>query len=140
MTEWMLLLVAFASAGEPASPPTALPVSLDRIRAGLARSPIIDLSVAAVPPPHFRVEIQGRRYFRDIPTVWDVRPTLMPSLPSPAGSPGSPALVQVDLLGLGRQIASAVGKAGRARAARAAREEVQDALREFCEDRSCDPR
>jgi hypothetical protein len=135
VTEWLLLVMALAAAGEPADPPAAPPVSVDRIRAGLARTPAIDLS-AAVPPPDFHVEIQGQRFYQEVPWTWDIPPGPGPAV---AGR-GSPALMQVDLLSLGRAAASAIGKANRARAARAAREEVVEALREFCADRSCDPR
>jgi hypothetical protein len=129
----MLLVMALAAAGAPADPPSAPPVSFDRIRAALARTPAIDLS-AAVPPSDFQVETQGHQFYREVPWTWEVSPG-----PGPVViGRGSPALMQVDLLSLGRAAASAVGKANRARAARAAREEVADALREFCADRRCE--
>jgi hypothetical protein len=133
VTEWLLLVMALAAAGEPADPPSALPVSFDRIRAGLARTPVINLS-AAVPPSDFQVETQGHPYYQEVPWTWEVAPG-----PGPVViGRGSPALMQVDLLRLGRAAASAIGKANRARAAGAAREEPADALREFCADHRCE--
>jgi hypothetical protein len=129
----MLLVMALAAAGEPAAPPSAPPVSLDRIRAGLARTPALDLS-GAVPPADFRVETEGHPFYTEMPWTWEVS-----AGPGPVRiGRGSPALMQVDLLSLGRAAASAVGNVKRARAARAAREEVADALREFCAERQCD--
>jgi hypothetical protein len=140
----MLVALGLAAVAAPAeaqgAPP---PVSLDRIRAELARSPAIDLSVAdpsvVLPPVRFRVEVQGRRYYREMPPVWEIPPGASTLAPS-SMSRGSPVLLQVDLLGLGRQLGSAVGKVRRARAGRAAREDVEEALREYCADRDCELR
>jgi hypothetical protein len=137
-----LMLVAVAGAADAQTAPP--PVSLDRIRAELARTPAIDLSAVdpsvGEPELHFRVEVQGRRYYRDVPRIWETTQGPAPGLPPLSMSRGSPALVQVDLLGLGRQIGSAIGRSRRARAGRAAHEDVENALREFCEDRDCEPR
>jgi hypothetical protein len=136
------MMLTFAAAGavahaQPADPPAADPVSLERIRAGLAR-PAIDLS-AVTPAPDFHVEVEGRRFYREDPPLWETWQGLMMAPPS-VPSQGSPALVQVDLLGLGRQAAAAVSRVRRARATRAAHAEAEEALREFCADRDCDPR
>jgi hypothetical protein len=140
---WTVIVLTFAATGaaaqaQPSDPPAPAQVSLERIRAGLARPSAIDLSVAA-PAPDFHVEVEGRRFYRDDPPLWETWQGLTAAPPSlPAH--GSPALVQVDLLGLGRQAAAAVSRVRRARAARAAHAEAEDALREFCADRDCDPR
>jgi hypothetical protein len=134
------LAAAAAPAGAQGAPP---PVSLDRIRAGLARSPAIDLSAVdssvVAPEPRFRVEVQGRRYYRDVLPTWEIAPGPGPVL-APSTSRGSPSLLQVDLLGLSRQIGSAIGKVRRARAGRAAHEEVEEELRQFCAERDCGSR
>jgi hypothetical protein len=135
-----LVAVAAPAGAQQGAPP---PVSLDRIRAGLARSPAIDLSTidpsVVAPEPRFRVEIQGRRYYRDVPPTWDIAPGSGPVL-APSTSRGTPSLLQVDLLGLSRQIGSAIGKVRRARAGRAAHEEVEEELRQFCAARDCTSR
>lgn len=138
----VLLVLALSLVADPAAPAdgeNAPPVSLDRIRAALARPPALDLS-AATPPVHFHVEVQGRRFYRDIPPIWATRPRLKWTPPPWSPSQTSPALFQVDLLGLGRPVASAVSGARRARAVRDAREEVEDARREFCAERECEAR
>jgi hypothetical protein len=141
MTRWLLLAFALGVADEAgaADPPAEPLVSLDRIRAGLARPPALDLSIAD-PSLHFHVEVQGQRYFREMPPIWDIGSRRGPARPPVFAAPGSPALMQVDLFGVGRQVASAVSKARRARAARAARGEVEETLRGYCADRDCDPR
>jgi hypothetical protein len=133
-----LVTVVAPAAAQGASPP----VSLERIRAELARTPAIDLSavdpVVVEPALRFHVEVQGR-YYRELPPVWEM-PRGTATLPPPSMSGGSPALLQIDVLGLGRQLGSAVSKVRRARAGRAAHEEVEEALREYCAGRDCDPR
>jgi hypothetical protein len=145
----MLGALVLAAAAEPAAAQIAPPpVSLARIRAELARPPAIDLSVvdpsvlasAVDASLHFHVEVQGRRYYRDIAPLWETQLGPTPTLPPSSLSGGSPALVQVDLLRLGRRVGSAVSKARRATDEDAAYQEVEAAKQEFCADRACDRR
>lgn len=135
----MLLAVLFAMAGQPAAAQTGPPMSLERIRARLARPPALDLTVAQ-PAPHFHVEVQGRQFYRDIPPIWDTTGNVTPALPRSLSSQGAPALIQVDLSRLGRRGTSAIVKAREAKAARSGRQEVDEALRQFCVDQVCDAR
>ena len=115
-----------------------LPVSLDRIRAALERSPREPLKTQ-LPRPNFRVEIQERQRFENLLAMLDFK-----SGPVPPGglygfeqrarlsSPwGSQPIVGVDVLSMGRLIANGISSARRSRAEAAAREEVKRALEEF---------
>jgi hypothetical protein len=119
--------------------PLDLPVSLERIREGLAsdRPSILD---ALERQPNFRVEVQEKR-----PNFADMFPPgSFDGGPVPPGGlyayeqqrmlfPNwTPTLFSFDALPLFRQLVNAIGDARRARAAAAAREEVERALAEFC--------
>lgn len=129
---------AAQTAGTDPQPP-ALPVSLDRVRAALERSPRQTLKIAA-PTPDFRVEIKEDQRFRELLPPWlDFRSGPIPPgglyafeqkarLSSPWG--GVP-IVSVDLLAIGHSIANGISRARRAHAEAAAREEVQRALDDF---------
>ena len=139
-----LLLIAILT-GAPAAAQDAtpaagasLPVSLDRIRAALERSPREPLKTQ-LPRPNFRVEIQERQRFENLLALLDFK-----SGPVPPGglygfeqrarlsSPwGSQPIVGVDVLAIGRLIANGVSSVKRTRAEAAAREEVKRALEEF---------
>ena len=138
-----LLLIAILTgapaAAQDATPaPANLPVSLDRIRAALERSPREPLKTQ-LPKPTFRVEIRERQRFEALLATLDFR-----SGPVPPGglygfeqrarlsSPwGSQPIVGVDVLAMGRLIANGISSARRSRAEAAAREEVKRALEEF---------
>jgi len=114
-----------------------LPVSVDRVRAGLARPPAIVIN-PPMPTVHFRVEVKEHQYFTELPPIdfgtgprGPELPFWMPRGPIPQVGT-TPALAGVDLLALGRGLAKRISAARRASAEQAAREEVQRALREFC--------
>jgi hypothetical protein len=112
--------------------------SVDRIRQALARPVRLNLTVP-LPEPDFRVEIQERRSFPDLPP-WNFSsgPT-----PAPWSAPSSgfpPPLFSLDLLSLGRSVGNAIHSAQHDRAVREAQEEVQEELRIFCASHDCTPR
>ena len=132
--------MAVPAVAQEATPKTApnLPVSVDRIRAALERSPVQRLKTA-LPTPNFRVKIQERLRFEELMASLDFR-----SGPVPPGglygfeqrarlsSPwGSQPIMGVDLLAIGRLFGSGLSNAKRARAEAAAREEVRRAVDEF---------
>ena len=139
-----LLLIAILT-GAPAAaqdatpaPGANLPVSLDRIRAALERSPREPLKTQ-LPKPTFRVEIRERQRFENLLATLDFK-----SGPVPPGglygfeqrarlsSPwGSQPIVGVDVLSIARLIGNGVSSARRSHAEAAAREEVKRALEEF---------
>ena len=133
----------------------ALPVSLDRIREGLATAPVKPLLSSLERPPDFKVEVEER-------TVTDILSTLdFKTGPAPAGglygyeqqqrlfSPVDRPLAQPyaafstsELITiaiqnlmfkyLGGRLADAVSDAERARAETAARGEVTGAITKYC--------
>jgi hypothetical protein len=121
------------------STPSGEAVSVDRIRQALARPVHLNLTVQ-LPEPDFRVEIQQRRSFPDLP------PWNFSSGPTPAPWAGpstgftTPALFNLDLLSLGRSVGNAIHSAERDRATREAQQEVQEELRVFCATHDCTPR
>jgi hypothetical protein len=135
------VLIAAPALPQDAAPaaPANLPVSLDRIRAALERSPVDPLRKPLLPRPNFRVEIRERQRFEELMATLDFR-----SGPVPPGglygfeqrarlsSPwGSQPIISVDLFSIGRLFGSGLSNARRARAEAAAREEVKRALDEF---------
>jgi len=112
-----------------------LPVSLDRVRAGLERTPGLTLTVTE-PTPHFRIIVHERRLFPDLPPIDfgdGVRRPAAPFWMATAPQIGTtPPLAAVDVMALASRLSNAIGSARRARAERNAREEVERALREFC--------
>jgi hypothetical protein len=113
-------------------------VSLDRIRAALERAPRKQLKTE-LPKPTFHVDIRERQRFEDLLATLDLR-----SGPVPLGglygfeqrarllpSPWASQPIGVDLLAIGRGIASGISSAKRSRAEAQAREEVRRALEEF---------
>jgi hypothetical protein len=123
----------------PSGSDARLPVSLDRIRAALARSPDKPLNLV-LPKPNFRVEIRERQRFEQLLASLDFRSGPVPPgglygfeqrarlSPSPWGSQ---PIASVDLIAIGRLIGNALSNARRAQAEAAAREEVRKALDEF---------
>jgi hypothetical protein len=140
---FIVLSAAAALCAAPAwaqdEPPLTLPVSLERIREGLAsaRPSLLDtLNLEAT----FRVEVKERR-----PNFVEMFPPgSFDGGPVPPGGlyayeqqrmlfPNStPALFTFDTLPVFRAVANAIGDARRARAAAAARAEVERAMAEFC--------
>jgi hypothetical protein len=144
---FIVLATAGALCAAPAwaqkdEPPLNLPVSLERIREGLAsdKPSLLDaLNLEAT----FRVEVKERR--PNFPNFAEMFPPgSFDGGPVPPGGlyayeqqrmlfPNStPALFTFDTLPVFRAIANAIGDARRARAATAARAEVERAMAEFC--------
>jgi len=134
------VLCAAPAAAQDGGQPLNLPVSLERIREGLASTapPILD---ALDRQPTFRVEVKQHR------------PNFMEEMFPPGSFDGGPvpprglygyeqqrrlfpnstsALFTIDVLPVFRALVSAIGDARRANAATAARAEVQRAMAEFC--------
>lgn len=130
----VLLALALAAAAEEPPATTALPVSLDRIRDGLQRKPVLRINAPAPEPPTFRVEIIEHPYFHAQPKPWDYggggfassAPSATPGAPPPGGrAPG------------GSDVLPLFTKAKHALDEHAARREVQQAILEFCAQYSC---
>jgi len=130
-------LAQAATAG--ADVPLNLPVSLDRIRAALERSPVARLKIVDR-KPDFRVEIRERRRIEELLATLDFR-----SGPVPPGglyafeqkarlsSPwGSQPIVSVDLLSVAGWFAGGISSARRTHAEAGAREEVTRAIADYC--------
>jgi hypothetical protein len=132
------ILTSAPAFAQDASRETALPISLDRIRAALERSPAERLKTV-LPRPTFRVEIQERQRFEEFLATLDFRSGPVP----PGGLYGfeqrarlsspwaSQPIVSVNLLPIGRGIADWFSSAKRTRAEAAARDEVKRALDAF---------
>src|SRR4051794_6459907 len=133
-------LAAFAaqapSAATPAdsAPRAELPVSLSRIREGLKR-PDPRLSTPPV-KADFKIEINEQQRFQDLLDLLDF--SAAPVMPAVrfGGSQTQP-LFTTSVSGIGASLAKSVSKARRARAERLAREEVQQALNQFCASHEC---
>ena len=128
-------------AARPAdTPPLQLPVSLDRIRAALERSPVQRLKITDR-KPDFRVEIQERQRIDSIMSTLDFKSGPV----APGGlygfeqrarlsrSPWSGQPIGIDLLPIARSIAGAIDRASRAAAIAAAHKEVNVAIAEWCD-------
>jgi hypothetical protein len=166
-----LLLLASTLIGAPAAaqdrkPSTApsaedarrdeLPVSLERIREGLATGPST-LSLSALEkPPDFRVEVQERRVIEEILATLDFKTGPVPAgglyayeqqrqlfnpvdrplaQPYAAFSAGEAIVIAIEnLIGkyLGGRLADAVSSAERAKAEAAARRDVAGAIEKYC--------
>lgn len=128
-----LLALALAAAAEEPPATTALPVSLDRIREGLQRKPVLRIA----PPPQpatFRVEIIEHPYFHAEPKPWDYRGGGFASS-APSATPGAPP--PLGRVQGGSDILPIFAKAKHALDEHAARREVQQAIAEFCAQYSC---
>jgi hypothetical protein len=128
-----VIAVVLVGAAAPASGQD-LPVSLERIRVALSREPRLIIAVRR--EPDFRVKVEGREPFDMF------SPTFNLGLPPPYWSPahhqlltGVPALmptstmINLDVLGL---IKGLVSGAIRERRENSAREEVKQAMDEYC--------
>jgi hypothetical protein len=139
------LLVSGALAlAQEAAPQTAaariggLPVSIDRIREALERPPS-DRLIQRVVTPDFAVKITERERFEKLVPPWDFRSGPVPpgglyayEQLQRSGIAFAQPLVSVDLLAIGRGVASAISGARSAHAGAAARDEVQRAIAEYC--------
>ncbi len=144
----------------PASPPQDtpsfdLPVSLDKIKQGLEKAPVLSLRTADERPT-FRVQILERQKIEELLATlnfksgpmpaggvyWnEIQRQMFPSVDNPLRQPYA-AFNQGELLTilienlvgkyLAGKAADAIGTAERRRAEAAAREEVQQAIREYC--------
>jgi hypothetical protein len=132
-------LTAAPVGAQPEERPLDLPVSLERIRAGLASGTPSMLDALDLQPT-FRVEVQEQR-----PRFVEMfSPESFKGGPVPPGGlyayeqqrmlfPNStPPLFSFDTLPVVRELVNAIGDARRARAAAAARQEVERAMAEFC--------
>jgi hypothetical protein len=134
-----------------------LPVSLDRIREALQQPPVLTLR-GLDERPHFKVEIQERQKFDELVAtiLKDVKPTfvpagglyaaeqqrqLWPSVDNPLVQPyaafSQPQLLTIlieNLVGkyLAGRAMNAITSAERARAEAAAREDVRQAVAQYC--------
>ncbi len=125
--------LALAASPQEAAPPTQatpLPVSLDRIRRGLQRTPTLHVNPPA-PEPTFKVTIIEHPYFREIPYQWNWGGIGGVPSSAPAAGVGSPALAQVDVLPLLKSAKHAYDE-------HAASKEVERAFAEFCSTHVCD--
>jgi len=129
-----LLALALAAPAQDAPSASALPVSLDRIREGLQRKPVLRIKTPPPEPATFRVEIIEHPYFHAEPKPWNYAgggyassaPSATPGAPPPGGRlPG------------GSDILPLFTKAKRALDEHAAQREVQQAMLEFCAQYSC---
>jgi len=147
---------------QPASPTVQqpqfnLPVSLDKIKEGLEQKPAATLSLRTLDErPTFRIEILERRKIEELlatlnfkagPTpaggvYWDeIQRQMFPAVDNPLRQPYA-AFSQGELLTIlienlvGKYLAgkavNAIGNAERAHAESAAREEVRQAIRDYC--------
>jgi hypothetical protein len=137
---FVVLLQAGSALAQEAALPLELPVSLERIREGLAAPDRPSILDALDRPATFRVEIEEKR-----PTFAGIfAPDAFKAGPVPPGGvyayeqqrrlfpESTPALFSFDALPLFQQLVGAIGDARRARAAAAAREEVARAMAVFC--------
>ncbi len=138
----MLALVlgcAVACAGQTPEEqdPSALPVSIERIREGLHRPPSV-LQLPATPEADFRATVI-EAYSLPETVLEALRRDLAGDLTPKRIPPGTiaPPLVSVDLLQFAMSLTRKIGGALRARAERDARAEVDAALAEFCAQHDC---
>jgi hypothetical protein len=144
-----------SSSGQDGKPSFDLPVSLDRIKEGLERTPTLSLQTLDERPT-FRIQILERQKIEELlatlnfksgPTpaggvYWnEVQRQMWPSVDNPLRQPYA-AFNQGELLTIlienlvGKYLAGkaldAVGAAERRHAEAAARDEVQQAIRDYC--------
>lgn len=123
-----LAVMAAAQDAPPPVQPAPLPVSLDRIRRGLQRTPTLRVEVPT-PEPTFKVTIVEHPYFREVPHQWDWGGGGVPLAGPPSGT-GSPALAQVDVLPLLKSAKHAYDE-------HAAKKDVERELAAFCSTHVC---
>lgn len=133
----LLLMVALQAAAD-----AELPVSLDRIRAALARpAPTLVTEPADPAAPTFTVHIQERAPDPGIVPALDFKSVPAPPsglYPQMAGHPiAEQPLVSIDVIPLAHTVAHAIGRAWHASAEKAARDEVHRELVAFCAARGC---
>ena len=130
----LLLALTLAGDQDAAPAPAALPVSLDRIRASLARQPALRITPPP-PPATFRVEVIEHPFFADIPFEWNFATGGGFASSAPSATPGAPP--PLGHVNGGSDILPLFGHMKRALAERAARREVQQTVAEFCATHSC---
>jgi hypothetical protein len=146
---------AQSTSGEPPQDTSNLPVSLDKIREGLETTPIVSLRTLDERPT-FRVMIRERQKIEELLATLKFKPepvpagglyayeqqrVMFPSVDHPLVQPYA-AFSQPELLTilvenlarsyLGGKIAQGIGAAERARAEAAAREQVAQAVSDYC--------
>jgi hypothetical protein len=105
-----------------------LPVSLDRIRAALEKSPpLLQVPAPSDASPTFRVEVREQ--------VLDLQPLEEKPFDLTYGLPSAGELLMGGIV----KIQSSIVKYKRGRAERRARKEVEGALAAFCASRGCPP-
>jgi len=146
---------AGSSAPEDTGAAFDLPVSLDRIKEGLERSPTLSFRTLDERPT-FRMQILERQKIEELLSTLDfksgpspaggiywneVQRQMWPSVEHPLNQPyaafsqGELLTILVENLAgkyLGGKALNAVGRAERSRAEAAAHQEVQQAIREYC--------
>lgn len=118
-----------------AAPTTALPVSMDRIRRGLQRTPTLRVDLPP-PEPTFKVQIVQNPYFLEVPYKWDwgVRggvPTTAPNVTATGGNQWTPPLISSG------NMLPVLTSFVHGFAERSAEREVQQTILEFCAQYSC---
>jgi hypothetical protein len=148
---------AQSSAGEPSQDtPSNLPVSLDKIREGLEATPIISLRTIDERPT-FRVMVRERQKLEELIASinfkssspapagglygYEMQRQMFPAVDNPLRQPyaafSQPELLTILVENLAREylagkVMRAITNAERARAEAAAKEEVREAVNEYC--------
>jgi hypothetical protein len=134
---WLLIAALGAQSPDVPSNP---PVSLERVREGLARPATLAVTLPE-PAVHYRVEVRSYYKILELPPLWQLHPgekIYTPSVVQIPGMPGSTPLFQIDMMSIGQTIGRAISSARRARAERDANREVEEAMRQFCATNRCD--
>ena len=129
-----VVAAAVAVNAQDAAPAASrLPVSVERIRQALQRTPTLRITTPPPDPPTYRVQIIEHPYFRTEPHQWTYDGggyAVSGPNGTSSGMVWSPPLIQVDALPMLAAAKQALGE-------RAARREVQQAMAEFCAQYSC---
>ncbi len=143
MLSALIGLAALLSAQQPVGTGTGLPVSVDRIRAELARPNRLRLT-SLRSAADFSIEIQERERFRALVERLDFG---SPSVPGGlyafeqrrrlGQAWSSQPLVKVDVSPAGRSMMRAVSDWKRNRAEAAAHQDVKETLEQFCAVQDC---
>ena len=124
---WSLItILALQSPIQAQAADAELPVSMERIRAGLKRPPpLLQVPAPSGDVPTFRIEVRARPFVLQPPDVEPFDPTF-----------GLPSVGELLMTGI-EHIRSAAVDYKRRRAERRARKEVDGALAAFCAVREC---
>jgi len=118
-------ILALQSPAQAQAADSPLPVSLERIRAGLKQPPPLLQPAPSGDRPTFRIEVRERPFVLQPPDEKPFDPTF-----------GLPSVGELLMDGIGG-VRSAAVHYKRRRVERRARKEVDDALAAFCADREC---